>query len=49
MASLFSGAVAVVYVKKNMSPEGAELSETVVRALAKFAEVCTGTDVAICT
>ena len=38
VASLFSGAVCVMYVKRNLSAEGAALCDTTVRMLAKFAE-----------
>lgn len=38
VASLFCGAVCVIYVKRNLTPAGAQLSDTIVRALAKFAE-----------
>ena len=37
-ASLFSGAVCVVYVQRNLSPEGAALCKTTVHVLAKLCE-----------
>ena len=38
VAALFAGAVCVMYVKRNMTVQGAELSGTVIHALAKFAD-----------
>lgn len=38
VAALFAGAVCVIYVKRNLSEQGAVLCTTVIRALAKFAE-----------
>ena len=38
VAALFGGAVAVVYVQRNLSPAGAKLCKTVVSSLAKFTE-----------
>ncbi|KAL1523861.1 hypothetical protein AB1Y20_018780 [Prymnesium parvum] len=38
VASLFSGAIAVMYVQKNLSPAGAKLCKTIVKTLAKFTE-----------
>ena len=38
VASLFSGAVCVVYVQRNLSVEGATLCKTTVRVLAKLCE-----------
>ena len=38
VAALFGGAVAVIYVKPNLTERGAKLCKTVVSALAKFSE-----------
>ena len=38
VSSLFSGAVCVVYVRRNLTPEGAELCKTVVKTLAKLCD-----------
>jgi len=38
VAALFAGAVCVMYVKKNLTEEGAALCVTVIHAVAKFAE-----------
>ena len=38
VAALFSGAVCVVYVQRNLSPEGAELCKTTVKGIAKLCD-----------